>query len=69
MSEEKARKLAKEHGLFVLNNTSIKNWIFVRLDSNVIVEIAKATYLEVDLMPERIISDRIVKGLIEETWR
>jgi hypothetical protein len=69
MSEEKARKLAKEHGLFVLNNTSLKNWIFVRWDGDIIVEIAKATYLEVDLMPERIISDRIVKGLIEETWK
>lgn len=68
MSKEKAKKLAKEHGLIAVGYPVQQKWIFVRMDGELPIVIAAATHLEVEMMPERIISDRIVKGLIEEMW-
>jgi hypothetical protein len=68
MSKEKAKKLAKEHGLIAVEYPVQQKWIFVRMDGEVPVVIATATYLEVDTLPERIISRRIIDGVIEDAW-
>ena len=68
MIREKAKELAKEYGLIAVEYPVQKMWIFIRMDGEVPVVIAVATHLEVEIMPDRLIGNRIVKGLIEDTW-
>jgi len=68
VSREKAKGLAKEYGLIAVEYPVQEKWIFIRMEGELPIVIATATHLEVDMMPKRIISDRIVKGLIEEAW-
>jgi hypothetical protein len=68
VSREKAKALAKEYGLIAVEYPVQERWIFVRMEGELPIVIATATHLEVDMMPERIICDRLVKGLMEEMW-
>lgn len=68
MSREKAKALAKEYGLIAVEFPIQEKWIFVRMEGELPTAIATATHLEVEWMPDHIISNRIVKGLVEEMW-
>jgi hypothetical protein len=68
MSREKAKGLAKEYGLIAVEYPVQQKWIFIRMEGELPVVITTATHLEVDMMPERLISERIMKGLITEAW-
>ena len=64
----RARELAKEYGLVAVEDPVGKRWVFIKTYEGLPVLIATINNREIELSPDSILKDRIVKGLIEKTW-